>query len=148
MSSIEKASSVYALMNTFSSSPVSSESRPSSVSLPAPASAEKGEYVMSDWAKLIIIWSLLQSMTGENDTRVLGAHTVQDASSAFPPNAGMIYDAKGKMTFGPSPAGEALAAITSLPESADMGGVGSNLGGSVTTGVGGGMAGAFLSVSA
>jgi hypothetical protein len=107
---------------------------------------QKGDYEMSEWAKLIIIWSLLQSIRPDLNGEM---------TPKIPPSAGMSYDKTGQMVFGPTPAGQALAGSSDVLSSGisplnsgSTGGGASAGGGGVTTGVGGGMAGAFVSTVA
>lgn len=147
ISPVEKASSAYAMMQAASgpslSAAIAAKTLPPLLDSPAPA--QKGDYVMSEWAKLIIIWSLLNSMRidwGLKDAPLPGSEAF---SPALPAEAGLTYGANGKMTFGPTPAGQALAGMAGLSDTAGMSS--GMAGGAVTSGVGGGMAGAFVSVS-
>lgn len=149
VSAIEKASSVYALINMPAVAPVQSVmSAP--VHAPSVSSASTSSssgYEMSEWAKLIIIWTLLKAM--KVDENFNGAPISSDFTPAIPPSAGMAYNQKGQVIFGPTPAGQALAGESGLPDAAGispMSGIGGG-GGPVVSGVGGGMAGAFVSVS-
>lgn len=101
---------------------------------------------MSDWAKLIIIWSLLHSMRHDWGMESAPIPGSDDFSPVVPAEAGLTYTARGTMAFGPTPAGQALAGMAGLESAvANVGGAAG--GGAVSTGVGGGMAGAFVSVS-
>lgn len=111
--------------------------------VPAAPRGERQE--MSDWAKLVIIWALLQSMHAERSPG-------NDAPLAPPDSAGLTYDAKGKMRFGPTPAGQALTGTNpdtaAAAAAASLTHLGTGSGVAPTTGVDGGMAGAFVNVSA
>jgi len=106
-----------------------------------PASSPERRHEPSDWAKLIIIWSLLQSMN--HDTKQEGA-----AKPFAPPDgAGLVYGPKGRIVFGPTPAGQALTGTAQDVTAPGMSHLGIGSGALPTTGVGGGMAGAFVSVT-
>ncbi|WP_302139165.1 hypothetical protein [Halomonas alkalicola] len=105
-----------------------------------PASSPEGRHEPSDWAKLIIIWSLLQSMN--HDPKLEGAKPL-----APPDGAGLVYGPKGRVEFGPTPAGQALTGTAQDVTAPGMSHLGIGSGALPTTGVGGGMAGAFVSVA-
>ena len=105
--------------------------------VPAAPQGERQE--MSDWAKLVIIWALLQSMQQE---------VGDDTPLAPPPEAGLTYNAKGQMQFGPTPAGQALTGSAPDAAAAGLAHLGLGSGVAPTSGVNGGMVGAFINVTA
>lgn len=107
----------------------------------APIESKGGRYEMSEWAKLIIIWSLMKSMSQELKLDNIAKPLVP------PDGAGLVYGSKGEMQFGPSPAGQQLAGNAPAAISSEMTHLGLGSGAAPTAGVGGGMAGAFVNVS-